>query len=1009
MNIHSPITKESLRLAGFSFVDDTDQCEIDMHNIEWAEHLEKTQESLTLWECLLRTTGGAIEPTKSDWTKLKYKWVNGKAELEEMDDTDTLIMRNPEGEEEPLKQYPVDKARETLGVWQASNGQEETQKEKMIGKIQKWGNKISKSRIDGEETASASKITIGKTIRYPLAATTLNKQQASEIDKEFRWNALGKMKVVRTAPAIMVAAPKEYGGLDVGNEVYINQMIDHCLIMLKHGHKTTPTGTLLRTTAELLAVEGGIGGDPLLFNVEEMTWLTDRTWIGTSIQALRDNGLSIHSGMKGLTTWTTSDEFLMEEAQQYISGKELHIFNKVRMYLRVATWSDIVQADCKHIDTEILFGRRSHSPCMSQQAYTWPNVDRPTPSEILIWTKTLGLMYGVTGNNLRMPGEARIYFEDKDIINSQWVVSPNKEKIFRREERGWTQFDKSDEGNRRTGPRYSPESLVGEIPNGCKPITVKEDQGYMCLWNEGRTVSEEEESEQENWVLAHVEQTERDKEIFAQQIQNGEGIVVSDGSYKNGRSSAAFTTVPEKQIKGVTTIPGNKKDQSSYRGELGGILAAITYTNKIAKEKRITRGKCVAVCDNKGAVQAVFGGREINPRWKCFDLLTLIRYQIEISPIRWEGKHVKGHQDDETPYDELPILAQANVDVDELAKEELRRQREINDQTRVEGQTWRLYDEKKNKWISGDIEKEIRRVVYEDAMQTWWSKKTGGEISEHEWEEFKRLNRLTSGKEHLFAIKHGASILGTKLNLVRRKHGECSLCPCCEKEENTDHILQCQSAVQKGKIRDEIQDLEDEIQRVTSWEIREGIREVLLSLNEQREPALEGNWSDETCEAVRKQYERGQRAFALGIWCKEWEELQNDYQKRIKSRVQGRTIIVQIKKEVRKLVKEMWLNRNEQLHHKEDSEESKRKKAELDDRIRTIMATRQRTNSRVFTQIDKQILYKHNTGKLSRMKLKRKERWVKQAEDILSRFEQSMQIGEVRIMMGYFHVHRDDG
>ena len=62
------------------------------------------------------------------------------------------------------------------------------------------------------------------------------------------------------------------------------------------------------------------------------------------------------------------------------------------------------------------------------------------------------------------------------------------------------------------------------------------------------------------------------------------------------------------------------------------------------------------------------------------------------SPIRWEGKHVKGHQDDDTLYEELPILAQANVDVDELAKEELRRQREINDQIRIEGQTWRLYD-----------------------------------------------------------------------------------------------------------------------------------------------------------------------------------------------------------------------------------------------------------------------------------------------------------------------------
>ncbi|GFH50526.1 predicted protein [Chaetoceros tenuissimus] len=172
-------------------------------------------------------------------------------------------------------------------------------------------------------------------------------------------------------------------------------------------------------------------------------------------------------------------------------------------------------------------------------------------------------------------------------------------------------------------------------------------------------------------------------------------------------------------------------------------------------------------------------------------------------------------------------------DVDKLAKEELRRQREINDQIGIEGQTWRLYDEKNHKWISGDIEKEIRQVVYEEFMKKWWSKKIGAEeISQQEWEEFKRLNRLTSRKEHFFAIKHRASILGTKLNLVRRKHGECSLCPCSNQEKNTDHIIKCQSAVQRGKIRDEMQDVEDEIQHMTSWEIREGLREVLLSLHD---------------------------------------------------------------------------------------------------------------------------------------------------------------------------------
>ena len=91
------------------------------------------------------------------------------------------------------------------------------------------------------------------------------------------------------------------------------------------------------------------------------------------------------------------------------------------------------------------------------------------------------------------------------------------------------------------------------------------------------------------------------------------------------------------------------------------------------------------------------------------------------------------------------------------------------------------------------------------------------------------------------------------------------------------------------------------------------------------------------------------------------------------------------------------------------SKENKRKSANLDDRIKKILAARNRTNNRVFTQIDRQILYKHSKERLTRMKLKQKERWVKGAEDVLSRFEQSLQIGEVRIMMGHFHVHRDDG
>ena len=116
------------------------------------------------------------------------------------------------------------------------------------------------------------------------------------------------------------------------------------------------------------------------------------------------------------------------------------------------------------------------------------------------------------------------------------------------------------------------------------------------------------------WILPLVIARDGDEICFAQQLLKGSGTMVSDGSYKDDRSSAAFTTTPEKEIKGSLTIPGNKDEQSSYRAELGGILASIVYANKIAAKYDITEGSCMMICDNKGALASSFGYKKINPR-----------------------------------------------------------------------------------------------------------------------------------------------------------------------------------------------------------------------------------------------------------------------------------------------------------------------------------------------------------------------------------------------------------
>ena len=121
VHLMSPITKEEMEMAGYSFVDDTDQIELRDEETLWENVLTNAQASLQLWECLLRTTGGAIEPTKTDWVKVLYEWKNGTPQLQKANQNDEIWAKNPEGVNEKIKQIEPNEARRTLGVWQAAD------------------------------------------------------------------------------------------------------------------------------------------------------------------------------------------------------------------------------------------------------------------------------------------------------------------------------------------------------------------------------------------------------------------------------------------------------------------------------------------------------------------------------------------------------------------------------------------------------------------------------------------------------------------------------------------------------------------------------------------------------------------------------------------------------------------------------------------------------------------------------------------------------------------------
>jgi len=156
-------------------------------------------------------------------------------------------------------------------------------------------------------------------------------------------------------------------------------------------------------------------------------------------------------------------------------------------------------------------------------------------------------------------------------------------------------------------------------------------------------------TEDEIWPMRHTFGQNSAIDTFATAISNSDGKLVCDGSRKNAETSSAFLTTDIPGCGGTNIIPGRKKEQTPYRAELGGILGGIIYTNRICKRKNIVQGSCELACDCKGAVDAVtaiLNGTTVNSTWSSYDILILIKHQLEISSIKWIMRHVGGHMDD---------------------------------------------------------------------------------------------------------------------------------------------------------------------------------------------------------------------------------------------------------------------------------------------------------------------------------------------------------------------------
>eukprot|EP00957_Ditylum_brightwellii_P132880 10133269-Ditylum_brightwellii.AAC.2 len=112
------------------------------------------------------------------------------------------------------------------------------------------------------------------------------------------------------------------------------------------------------------------------------------------------------------------------------------------------------------------------------------------------------------------------------------------------------------------------------------------------------------------WATRNAVSIDNDKYV-AEAIGKGEAIAVSDGSFKNNRSTVAC--IIEGKIPGLNSVsttattPGNLSVHDPYRGELTGIYATVAIVNELCELYSITEGKVVMACDGIEALKKSHG------------------------------------------------------------------------------------------------------------------------------------------------------------------------------------------------------------------------------------------------------------------------------------------------------------------------------------------------------------------------------------------------------------------
>ncbi len=778
--------------------------------------LERMEHDAQLWADLLWESGGDLELPKCSYHFIYWDFLqSGRPSLRGGRVGPALKLRDGSGRTVTIESKSNYASHKTLGCYIEPRGNLSGMKKHLRAKMAEFYRILASSALNRREAWTFYFAIYLPSIGYPLPLCHFTHKELTTIHRKVMSEIIARSGFCRKTKTEIIYGPADLGGACFRHP-YGEQGSGQILMFLKHWRSTGQANSLSRVALSWAQFQVGTGTSFLMDCTTKLPHM-EAPWFASMREFLQcvDGHVELDNDSI-LPLQREHDLYLMDAVLQcnYFTPDEIKKINYCRLYLQALTLSDLTKADGKRLDPYMLVGRPSATSSVTRLHHI--NQGRPNENAWKLWHRA-NRLWGDKNQRLKQPLGRWLVRSDK--LRRDWhsYVDPLTQELLIKTKTGSGKEIFHIYPRHIHGFSLHPDGHTNALPDSSVPVAllrtthaihISKPSTHMPSYPEPPTSTFEAFLEDlPNWERILLEHVSLHCDFYTLHhcLSTAQVCIgVSDGSVRGDRGAFGWC-ISKSDGQRLTTGMGPAQGMapSSYRAEGYGMLAILRFLVRLCEFCGSPPLGTEMFCDNLALVNRVtkrlrctqwYPNETITSDW---DIVQAIVSTLQLFPKCPDIKHVKGHQDDDTPYACLPLEAQLNVDADAAATEFQDSYGSRRWQVpRIAGNSAQLYLSQKT--VTHHYVKNLRHAYSHPLLRAYigtrnqWPEEV---LSTIDWHSLGTACNKHHEQRH-FVVKLTHDILPTRNITTRYDPSSPAACPfCLSLPETRDHLVRCNHAV----------------------------------------------------------------------------------------------------------------------------------------------------------------------------------------------------------------------